>query len=542
MNKKGFTLVELLGVLVLVAVILIVVVTPIVGQINSKKGEIDEATKMVLFSSATSYLDNYQTLYPKGDGNVYYISLERMMNAGELSKEYIDGENLTKETAIKVTVEDGGYQYSIIQNIDNEIVSGEPVYSSLGKKTKELLDSSATVEYLEGTYFQGNVTNNYVYFSGFLWRIVAINEDGSIKLVTDEVVSTTKYGKSNGEFEKSFMYNWLNDYFYTKLSNFDLIREAEFCDTSTNNVDSDDLCENLIDSLYIKVGLLGLSEFNNSKDAEGNSYLKNGTKFSLTNSYHDDKNLVYVVGTDGNIVKENINNLHYVRPVINIDASTIITAGSGTSSSPFILNKNIDSVVASDERTIKTINITAGEYISFDNKIYRVIEKDKKELRMILDNFLSDTYNYSSGGYARLVNDNYIGKELNTSIFNSYSANAKKFMIRTYIYQGDYLTSSDNIYYKNSSMSNTNMVTGMNVSLPRVSEILSAPIKGNDSKSFWTMSMSSASYVYKINNTSTESIFTNNKYYVRPVITVDAGLIVSSGNGTKASPYVLKIS
>lgn len=542
MNKKGFTLVELLGVLVLVAIILTVVVTPIVGQINSKKGEIDEATKMVLFSTATSYLDNYQTLYPKGDGNVYYISLERMMNAGELSREYIDGENLTKETTIKVTVEDGGYQYSIIQNIDNEIVSGEPVYSSLGKKTKELLESSASVEYLEGTYFQGNVTNNYVYFSGFLWRIVAINEDGSIKLVTDEVVSTTKYGKANGNFEKSFMYNWLNDYFYTKLSNFDLIREAVFCDTSTNKVDSDDLCENSINPLYIKVGLLGLSEFNNSKDAEGNSYLKNGTKFSLTNSYHDDNNLVYVVGTDGNIVKENINNLHYVRPVINIDASTIITAGSGTSSSPFILNKNIDSVVASDERTIKTINMTAGEYISFDNKIYRVIEKDKKELRMILDNFLSNTYNYSSGGYARLANDNYIGKELNTSIFNGYSANAKKFMIRTYIYQGDYLNSSTNIYYKNSSMSNTNMVTGMNVSLPRVSEILSAPIKGNDSKSFWTMSMSSASYVYKINNTSTESVHTNSNYYVRPVITVDSGLIVSSGNGTKASPYVLKIS
>ena len=91
-------------------------------------------------------------------------------------------------------------------------------------------------------------------------------------------------------------------------------------------------------------------------------------------------------------------------------------------------------------------------------------------------------------------------------------------------------------------MSNTNMVTGMSVSLPRVSEILSAPIKGNDSKSFWTMSMSSASYVYKINNTSTESLHTNSNYYVRPVITVDSGLIVSSGNGTKASPYVLKIS
>ena len=542
MNKKGFTLVELIGVLVLVAVILIVVVTPIMGQINSKKGEIDEATRMVLFSSATSYLDNYQTLYPKGDGNVYYISLGRMINSGELSKEYVDGENLTRETTIKVTVEDGGYQYSIIQNVDEEIVSGQPVYSTIGAKTKELFEDNATVKFLAGTYFQGNVTNNYVYFSGFLWRIVAINEDGSIRLVTDEVVSTTKYGEANGNFDESLMYDWLNEYFYSKLSNFDLIRKAQFCEVSTNNADADDLCENLITPLEIKVGLLGLSEYNNSKDAEGNSYLKNGTKFSLTNSYHDDNDMVYVVGTDGNVVKESVNILHYVRPVINIDASTIITSGSGTSSSPFILNKHIESVVAADGRTLKSINLAAGEYISFDGKVYRVIEKDKKEVRVILNNFTSSTYNYSSGGASKLDTNNYIGKELNTSIYNTFSANARKFMIRTYIYQGDYLTTSADTYYKNSSMSNANMITGMSVALPRVSEILSAPINGNSSKSFWTMSMSSSSYVYKISNTSTESVHTNNSYYVRPVITLDAGLTISSGNGTKATPYVLKLS
>ena len=115
-------------------------------------------------------------------------------------------------------------------------------------------------------------------------------------------------------------------------------------------------------------------------------------------------------------------------------------------------------------------------------------------------------------------------------------------MIRTYIYQGDYLTTSADTYYKNSSMSNANMITGMSVALPRVSEILSAPINGNSSKSFWTMSMSSSSYVYKISNTSTESVHTNNSYYVRPVVTLDAGLTISSGNGTKATPYVLKLS
>ena len=39
-------------------------------------------------------------------------------------------------------------------------------------------------------YYRGNVTNNYVSFAGFIWRIVRINGDGSIRLIYD---GTTAY-------------------------------------------------------------------------------------------------------------------------------------------------------------------------------------------------------------------------------------------------------------------------------------------------------------------------------------------------------------
>ena len=43
------------------------------------------------------------------------------------------------------------------------------------------------------TYFyRGAVTNNYVSFAGFIWRIVRINEDGSIRLLLNEGINNTE--------------------------------------------------------------------------------------------------------------------------------------------------------------------------------------------------------------------------------------------------------------------------------------------------------------------------------------------------------------
>ena len=60
----------------------------------------------------------------------------------------------------------------------------------------------------DGThFFRGNVKNNYVQFAGQTWRIVRINEDGTIRLVTNDSIGLSKFNESyNDNAYVGFMY------------------------------------------------------------------------------------------------------------------------------------------------------------------------------------------------------------------------------------------------------------------------------------------------------------------------------------------------
>lgn len=84
---------------------------------------------------------------------------------------------------------------------DNEEQSDENIVfskTSLEDGTNGLYYTSSRTENDKTTYyFRGNVNNNYVSFAGILWRIVRINEDGSVRLVTNTRVGTSKFNESN---------------------------------------------------------------------------------------------------------------------------------------------------------------------------------------------------------------------------------------------------------------------------------------------------------------------------------------------------------
>ncbi len=48
-------------------------------------------------------------------------------------------------------------------------------------------------------YFRGAVENNYVTFAGFTWRIIRINEDGSIRLIKKDTIDSTKFDNDDGD-------------------------------------------------------------------------------------------------------------------------------------------------------------------------------------------------------------------------------------------------------------------------------------------------------------------------------------------------------
>ena len=68
---------------------------------------------------------------------------------------------------------------------DNEIKTS-PNFSSTSDQGLYVQkdDTTKSINGKPTYYFRGNVTNNYVTFAGMTWRIVRINEDGTIRLIS----------------------------------------------------------------------------------------------------------------------------------------------------------------------------------------------------------------------------------------------------------------------------------------------------------------------------------------------------------------------
>ena len=80
-------------------------------------------------------------------------------------------------------------------NIDFSKVNSDTNGKGLYYTNKNTEDGKTTY------YFRGAVTNNYVYFAGYYWRIIRINEDGSIRLIYQG--TTPDATKSNAQIGTS---------------------------------------------------------------------------------------------------------------------------------------------------------------------------------------------------------------------------------------------------------------------------------------------------------------------------------------------------
>ena len=64
----------------------------------------------------------------------------------------------------------------------------------------------------EDTFITGTNPDNYIWYSGKLWRAVSVNNDeGAVKLITHWNISAIPYDDNSSAFKGSFMEDWLND-------------------------------------------------------------------------------------------------------------------------------------------------------------------------------------------------------------------------------------------------------------------------------------------------------------------------------------------
>ena len=114
LNKKGFTLVELLSVIVILSVIVLIATNAVVPMADS-------ARKQVLALEANTLVTVAQTLYVQNNSSdSACFSYEELLNAGLIEKE---DESYTGSISIERS-SDGGYSYKIWLSNGQYIING----------------------------------------------------------------------------------------------------------------------------------------------------------------------------------------------------------------------------------------------------------------------------------------------------------------------------------------------------------------------------------------------------------------------------------
>ncbi len=216
-------------------------------------------------------------------------------------------------------------------------------------------------------YFRGNVKSNYVSFGGFIWRIVRINGDGTIKLILNNAIDTVQayYKNTDGEyytFNASSLKTYLDSWYDYNLKDYDdYISTDKYCN-DYNMVDNKFTAyiRNITNKIPTfnclgrnvgtKIGLLTADE----AIYAGALYQTNNTSFYLYNkeivnawwtmtpaTKNDTSMNPFLINSTGALYANVSGNYNRgVRPVINLIKDISVT-GNGTEESPYII-KNLD--------------------------------------------------------------------------------------------------------------------------------------------------------------------------------------------------------
>ncbi len=112
MKNKGFTLVELLAVIILLSIIALIVVPKVLEQKENQDKKIKESQKELIYASSNIYIkdNNEDDIEP---GKVFCITVQSLIDEGYIN---IDVDHY-KEDIVKVFVDDNN---NLIASIDNK--------------------------------------------------------------------------------------------------------------------------------------------------------------------------------------------------------------------------------------------------------------------------------------------------------------------------------------------------------------------------------------------------------------------------------------
>lgn len=209
-------------------------------------------------------------------------------------------------------------------------------------------------------YYRGDVTNNYVSFSGKIWRIVRINEDGSIRLIYESgaqteptVISYTSNGTA--EYIGSNLENNIRSWYNNNITSDNNITTGNYCSMNWVNHHMAEPIFTCNDGVNIneKYGTLSADETVFAGGLFG-EVLMNTSSYLETSDTDWWLMTTNITGT-GNQKTSNV--WKYIadpgipdsgyeatgtatfRPVINLKSNVLVKSGDGTQNNPYIISE-----------------------------------------------------------------------------------------------------------------------------------------------------------------------------------------------------------
>ena len=281
-------------------------------------------------------------------------------------------------------------------------------------RTVEVVENLATTVKSQTSdgYYKGAVDNNYLMFNHMLFRIVKVNDDDTVTIVSNDPLANVDYGSEDGRLADSSVSSWLNSYFYNLLEEDyqDMLVKSSWCDENVSAANiTTTTCNQFSNKQY--VGLLSVQDYNNSLD-QNISYLDLRNLVWLANNNENNQPwaVTSIYQYPNRLMAMDTSYLLNVRPAVTLKANTRIVAGDGTQGNPYqIMNEDTG-------RRLEAINQRhTGEYISYSGYIWRIMgaESDGTTAivmnQVLMDNGSEINIGYTDEGTEKVYNPNVVG-------------------------------------------------------------------------------------------------------------------------------------
>ena len=345
-------------------IVLIIVILLIVHAMSSKTLSYKQIENK-LYDGSKKYYEKNKDLLPQVDGGESSVD-DITLSAGEymkpLSELVSDKEGVSCTGKVLVNYTNGKYRYVPLLDC-GEAYKTETLVSHITSTEKKVYEGQGLYELNGELVYRGENPNNFIKFSGKMYRIVKIVDDQAVLILNDRFIRDVWDDRYNVDRDSS---EGISDYSVSRikttlkqvldenslLSKDERTMLAQHDLYIGNRAESDNYNDGSIEKSSIDkgqyIGLLPLYDYINAsidrlcqsaetKNCANYNYLATFDHdwwLATGNSAYSYK--IYRI-TSGEVTSTRASSNYYIRPVIVLVNSTLYSSGTGTEEDPYLV-------------------------------------------------------------------------------------------------------------------------------------------------------------------------------------------------------------